>query len=173
MGQQFLEQLERVVEAEAPRLCLSRNDALQLQAPVASSARAAGHANGGRARGYWTGAERNGRRGRAACRRPPPGSMKQSSLRVGGAASAGGCDCISVELEHGVGGGGVGARGLAGWASGAGDVEYVYRSGRTLLEQARAILLKRETAASSEAEEHWAREMTRWAWRSAAIPRTA
>jgi len=60
MEKQFVEQLERVIEAEVPRPCEAYRGALQLQAPVVGGAHAAGHANG--ARLIWPGEERHGRR---------------------------------------------------------------------------------------------------------------
>ena len=108
MEQQFLEQLERVVEAEAPRPGTVRDDALQLQAPVTGGATCR-RGSSGRA---GTGPARRVTDGAASA----SGSVKQSSLReVGGEPRllrVGGCECVSVELEYGVGGGGVGTRGL-------------------------------------------------------------
>jgi hypothetical protein len=59
---QFVEQLERVVEAEASRAGAVGDDALQLQAPVADGAHAARHAGEARARVCRPSAERHGRR---------------------------------------------------------------------------------------------------------------
>jgi hypothetical protein len=120
VGQQFIEQLERVVDAKAPRPGTVRDDALQLQAPVTGGARAARHADRGRLLA---------RRGEARAALHPPLSVRQSSLREVGreprVLRVGECECVSVELEHGAaaGGGGVGMRGLVagrrcGWALG-------------------------------------------------------
>ena len=51
MGDQFIEQLERVVEAEATRAGTAGDDALQLQALVAYGAQAVGHVDGARVMG--------------------------------------------------------------------------------------------------------------------------
>jgi GAF domain-containing protein len=67
--EQFVEQLERLVEAEASRAGAAGDDALQLQAPVGGGAHPARHADGARAR-----RRRRYRHGR-----------RSASLRVGGA----------------------------------------------------------------------------------------
>ena len=74
MDKQFIEQLQRVVEAEASRACAGGDDALQLQAPVADGAHAAGHADGA----GETGQARTGRDGRRAA--SASGSVKHSTV---------------------------------------------------------------------------------------------
>jgi len=107
--EQFVEQLERLVEAEASRAGAAGDDALQLQAPVGGGAHPARHADGARAR-----RRRRYRHGR-----------RSASLRVGGAEQVE-CDGWAEQPVPRRGG-----REGASWtAGGSGVVGGVFAGGR-------------------------------------------
>jgi hypothetical protein len=75
VGKQSIEQLERIVEAEASRAGAPGDDALQLQALVGGGAHAVRHDDGAPRLSYGTGDERQG----PAPLQSPDRSGKQSS----------------------------------------------------------------------------------------------
>ena len=111
MVKQFVEQLQRVVEAEASRAGTLCDDALQLQAPCGGGAHAARHDDRARRRAGWPGRGVTRTRRRVGLRIR---GAKHTSRALGGAPRAASWSAYGCVMLACGGGGGSSGSGVFG-----------------------------------------------------------